>query len=630
MTITSLRAFLYNRGRILLTIAAVVGAVWGLLWLTKSGTVKCDLDKYAVEDRDALVPTSDPYGEVADKVVYLPQGWTPAQSMDFYTRTQGSRLLPYEWFLALEQSNSETLFRDNGHMQRLRYLTQKPNHCNPDGLPVGFVKDPKSRGDAGDWLGLTCAACHTTEVHYNKIAYRIDGGPTMGDIQTLLIELTQALHNTHDYRSKFDRFAARVLKNDNTGSSQDLLRKQLAAAIQVRDDYDALNKTAYPYGHARLDAFGRILNQVLVHDIAVSADSQKRSPDAPVSYPFLWDTPHHDRVQWNGMARNKLIDNPRLGALARNSGQVLGVFGQVHVSEPGKALLITGYSSSVQVPNLIEIEDLMKQLLSPEWSATGLPPIDPAKRDRGKGLFTEYCNRCHDHEIFKRADPNREIKAERTPIAELETDDRMAKNFADRKSMTGRLAGRRALFVVGSRFGSEAEADAIFLHVVGGTLIGAREELYGQDFSKLRAENVQSRTMKLMNDIGEKILSPEEKEVIRQERMASLMVYKARPLNGIWATAPFLHNGSVPNLYELLLPTEKRSKSFTVGRREFDPKHVGFKTDVPNAPRFQVLDNGKPIPGNSNAGHEYFKGPKQKVPFTDAECWDLVEYMKSL
>ena len=119
MTITSLRAFLYNRGRILLTIAAVIAAVGAVLWLTRSGTVKCNLEGYNAEDRDALVPTTDPYGEVASKVVYLPQGWTPAQSMDFYTRTQGSRLLPYEWFLALEQPNSEALFRDNDHMQRL-------------------------------------------------------------------------------------------------------------------------------------------------------------------------------------------------------------------------------------------------------------------------------------------------------------------------------------------------------------------------------------------------------------------------------------------------------------------------------------------------------------------------------
>src|SRR6185312_14275906 len=43
--------------------------------------------------------------------------------------------------------------------------------------------------------------------------------------------------------------------------------------------------------------------------------------------------------------------------------------------------------------------------------------------------------------------------------------------------------------------------------------------------------------------------------------------YKPRPLEGVWATPPFLHNGSVPNLYEMLLPPEKRSAKFFVGRR---------------------------------------------------------------
>ena len=52
--------------------------------------------------------------------------------------------------------------------------------------------------------------------------------------------------------------------------------------------------------------------------------------------------------------------------------------------------------------------------------------------------------------------------------------------------------------------------------------------------------------------------------------------YKPRPLEGVWATPPFLHNGSIPNLYELLSPAYERSRSFFVGRREFDPVKVGY------------------------------------------------------
>jgi hypothetical protein len=45
------------------------------------------------------------------------------------------------------------------------------------------------------------------------------------------------------------------------------------------------------------------------------------------------------------------------------------------------------------------------------------------------------------------------------------------------------------------------------------------------------------------------------------------------------ATAPYLHNGSVPTLYDLLLPPSDRPTSFYAGTREFDPVKIGFKTE---------------------------------------------------
>ena len=59
------------------------------------------------------------------------------------------------------------------------------------------------------------------------------------------------------------------------------------------------------------------------------------------------------------------------------------------------------------------------------------------------------------------------------------------------------------------------------------------------------------------------------------------LAYKARPLNGIWATPPYLHNSSVPNLYELLLPAEQRSKQFYLGRKSYDPVRVGYEQGRP-------------------------------------------------
>ena len=64
----------------------------------------------------------------------------------------------------------------------------------------------------------------------------------------------------------------------------------------------------------------------------------------------------------------------------------------------------------------------------------------------------------------------------------------------------------------------------------------------------------------------------------RPNEFRALLEYRARPLNGIWATAPYLHNGSVPNLREMLTPAAQRSKIFYMGNWDFDPVTVGYET----------------------------------------------------
>ena len=107
---------------------------------------------------------------------------------------------------------------------------------------------------------------------------------------------------------------------------------------------------------------------------------------------------------------------------------------------------------------------------------------------------------------------------------------------------------------------------------------------------------------------------------VRFSQPASIeYAYKARPLNGIWATAAsYLHNGSVPNLDELLKPSAKRAKKFYVGSREFDPVNVGFVSDSGS------FEFDTTLPGNSNIGHDI--GPE----LSDVERAQLIEYLKSL
>jgi hypothetical protein len=106
----------------------------------------------------------------------------------------------------------------------------------------------------------------------------------------------------------------------------------------------------------------------------------------------------------------------------------------------------------------------------------------------------------------------------------------------------------------------------------------------------------------------------------------TVVAYKARPLAGVWATGPFLHNGSVPSLYDLLLPPSERPTRFNVGTREFDPKHVGFVT-TPRPDNDFVFtvktSNGALIQANSNQGHDY-----GNASLSEHQRMALVEYLK--
>jgi hypothetical protein len=97
--------------------------------------------------------------------------------------------------------------------------------------------------------------------------------------------------------------------------------------------------------------------------------------------------------------------------------------------------------------------------------------------------------------------------------------------------------------------------------------------------------------------------------------------YQNALLDGIWARAPYLHNGAVPNLRELLEPPEKRSVVFYHGYDVYDQVNVGFVTQGPDAERrgFRYDTTGR---GNSNAGHLF------GTDLPDADKLALIEYLK--
>lgn len=100
--------------------------------------------------------------------------------------------------------------------------------------------------------------------------------------------------------------------------------------------------------------------------------------------------------------------------------------------------------------------------------------------------------------------------------------------------------------------------------------------------------------------------------------------YANMPLDGVWLRAPFLHNGSVPTMRDLLEAVEKRPKEFYRGYDVFDPVNLGFITNVPEENGFEFFYFDTTLLGNSNAGHVY--GTTLSADEKNA----LIEYIKKL
>jgi hypothetical protein len=108
-----------------------------------------------------------------------------------------------------------------------------------------------------------------------------------------------------------------------------------------------------------------------------------------------------------------------------------------------------------------------------------------------------------------------------------------------------------------------------------------------------------------------------------QSRFEPTDGYVAPPLDGIWATAPYLHNGSVPTLYELLnSPTRPARWTRSGDTGAYDHQRVGWTYDPHAKGETWTFDTTEP--GYGNGGHTF--GDK----LTEGERWAVVEYLKTL
>jgi mono/diheme cytochrome c family protein len=387
-----------------------------------------------------------------------------------------------------------------------------------------------------------------------------------------------SLRATLANEERWARFVA-ALAPDN--DQRPGLREDVRELADRLDARHRMNQVEVAYGPGRLDAFGQIFNAVAAQFLGVPENA--RTPDAPVSIPVLWDAPHLDLVQWNGSAPNA---GP--GPLLQNITTALAVYGSLDI---GRRAGIDGYASSIDFSHLDQIENDLYALQAPQWPQDVLGALDRERLTRGAGIYAQQCQSCH--ALSDRNDPKRKLKATITPVEEVGTDPRMAQNFLASESASGAFAGRKQGVVFGPVLGARAQTSDLVVHAAVGAALGHPLQSVRDAVGSLHT-------------VIDTPLDPRPDG------------YKARPLSGIWSSAPYLHNGSVPNLTELLAAPGERSTQFPVGSRTFDPERVGLDPTAPGS----TFDTS--LPGNSNAGHLY------GTTLTDADRRDLLEYLKSL
>ena len=663
--------------------------------------------------RGAVAIEDGAFGEGYSTPIYLEQGWSESDSLWFYNTTQGSALIPYDFFAVLEDEKSQALLRSNENIDKYRYLPQYPTFFNPDGFPVGFAKETYQ---GKDYVGYTCAACHTGQVNYTgadgkTTAIRIDGGPAMADMVGFLTALEKSMQATLNDKDKKQRFIDNVLALENDYDEADELIASLAQWMKTVRLYNTINHSHIKYGYARLDAFGRIYNRVLQHMISkkqlanamrlvispthnrILTDAQIdkvldgigenilvdkqfalvferlaskdagypglnqrdvlrvrnqifNEPNAPVSYPFLWDIAQSDYVQWNGLANNSGV-----GPLGRNTGEVIGVFGildwtahkptgfslSATLTGQKKKDEIVDFKSSIDLVNLQRLEAHLKSLQSPLWPQEILGSIDMKKADRGQTIYAQYCQSCHG--VIDRDNWDRLVVASMGEMNFIGTDKATATNSVAYKGKSGNLKNTVQTVDVGDLIIREdAPVVQILTSATKGVIATPDADKW---FLRRWLDRIYTIGLSFFNNtIQNTIKSGNYKADTTSQPYNSLLAYKGRSLNGIWATAPYLHNGSVPTLYDLLLPKKRaddpadgeyRPDSFMVGSREFDPVKVGFRSEGYEGFEFKAFRVG-----DMNSGHEYGAGRTPQMDgtqlpaLTSDQRWDLLEYIKTL
>ncbi|MFL5348089.1 MAG: di-heme-cytochrome C peroxidase [Hyalangium sp.] len=551
--------------------------------------------------------------------IHIDSGLSPSELAILYHEPEGSEFLPLAVLSALHTPEGQTLLSS----PQSYGLLEDP--ADPDHLPVGMSKH-RFPGVISDSVGFNCAACHVNEFHYQGTSVRVDGAPGLFNLNAFYAGLFHSILNTlmkpEELEGFLIRFADQQGHREPGESDAHLLRRfydeeglpqddaGLQAYVQAQtehyaeieqqgglqlpapatlllksaDDVDTFKETvAFLEGHLTyLSPLTKLNSPTAAGPGRLDAFNGARALLFGLKQAIPLSAPVSYPFLWGFSEQSWLhYDGNTNSVMQRNMGQAMGL-GATYDPQKG---------SSTLLPKEIDtLDKLAAQVKAPRWPEDVFGKIDPARSEAGRQVFQENCAECHVPGSGK------------TMLYSLD--------------VIGTDPNRA------TTFDSKVQPDP-----------SSPEVPYSQALASVLAKLED----KAFEDAG---LSPEERQAMEPASPVwrTTNKYAARPLNSIWATAPYLHNGSVPTLWDLLQPAGQRPTCFQVGQRDYDPDTLGYSTSADSAGKCSSEQKACETPpsegfvqwfnvqctGNSNAGHEY------GTHLPEEQKRQLLEYLKTL
>src|SRR5262245_5524876 len=346
-------------------------------------------------------PTQNSEAKSEVAVIYTANGWSQAERDRYYHLAEGSELMPYALLANLKSTKTGKPFLQD--MERFGFLADHAGPSNPYQLPIGLtISRSRNAGTAGiEIVGFNCAACHVGELTYGGKRLRIDGAPSLVNLQGYQLEFKdsldaalkspekllslivamdkqQSLPDTPageayaPYASDPEvQSAGNVQAKPNADSSFHSVSSAVADSTRpvAKPTFRERLKTNIAFlkarlahvqngkllvdgtepGPGRVDAFGAARNLLYPKNAA--------KMQSPVSFPFIWSVPDNvgkkpEDVKWIH------YDGNTNSILERNIGQALGM---------GAVFDPNTYEATPRIGNLHDLEVMTHQLPPPHW-----------------------------------------------------------------------------------------------------------------------------------------------------------------------------------------------------------------------------------------------------------------------